>query len=319
MQKAARLISNVGLKGKIMNKRKLLPWLVCFASFTLVFAAYAEDKKLTEGIEKDLLQSVVSIEVLQAGGKGKPIGTGFLVSHPAGNTVLVTAKHVILKPNSTSLIDNLAYRLNIKDKPSYLFPADFAPHIGSKWFCSEEHDVAVKFIAFFDGITELKTIPYHLFLPKDRIQPGASILVAGFPLGQRSEEHASPIVRRGIVALVEKSRMLVDAFTFPGNSGSPVFYVPAVKVSGPLLKPIFINRERLVGLVSRQISYVETAISAKTGRPRITFEDNAGLTEIVPCDTITTLLDRDDVKDRLREVRPNYKGNTGHRDRNAHR
>lgn len=294
-----------------MSKRKLVPWLICFASCALVFAAHAEDKKLTEGINKDILETVVSIEVLQPEGKGKPIGTGFLVNHPTGQAVLVTAKHVILKPKTTSSIDNLAYRLNIKGKPSHLFPADFAPHIGSKWFCSEEHDVAVKFIAFFKDITELKVIPYDFFLPKNRIQPGAGILVAGFPLGLRSAEHASPIVRRGIVALIEKSRMLVDAFTFPGNSGSPVFYVPTLKVSGDLLKPLFINRERLVGLVSTQISYVETAISLKTGRPRVTFEDNAGLTQIVPCDAITTLLDRDDVKARVRELRPNYKGNTG--------
>jgi len=53
-----------------MNKRKLVPWLVCFASCALVFAAHAEDKKLTEGIEKDFLETVVSIEVLQEGGKG---------------------------------------------------------------------------------------------------------------------------------------------------------------------------------------------------------------------------------------------------------
>ena len=295
-----------------MNKQKLFPWLVCFASCALVFtAAHAEDKKLTEGIAKDLLDTVVSIEVLQGGGKGKPIGTGFLVKHPAGQTVLVTAKHVIVKPNSTSLIENLAYRLNIRGKPSHLFPADFAPHIGSKWFRSEEYDVAVKFIAFFKDITELKTIPYEFFLPKDRVRPGANILVAGFPLGLRSEEHASPIVRRGIVALVEKSRMLVDAFTFPGNSGSPVFYVPAVKVSGAILKSLFINREKLVGLVSSQISYIEMAISAKTGRPRVTFEDNAGLTQIISCDAITSLLDRDDVKARVCELRPNYEGNTG--------
>ncbi|MBC8458915.1 MAG: trypsin-like peptidase domain-containing protein [Deltaproteobacteria bacterium] len=294
-----------------MNRRKVLPWLVCFASCALVFAAHAEDKKLTEGIAKQLLDTVVSIEVLKAGGKGKPIGTGFLVRHPTGLTVLVTAKHVILKQNSTSLIDNLAYRLNIKGKPSHLFPADFAPHLGSKWFRSEEHDVAVKFIAFFKDITELKTIPYDFFLPKERIRPGANILVAGFPLGQRSEEHASPIVRRGIVALVEKSRMLVDAFTFPGNSGSPVFYVPTLKFSGDLLKFPSINRDRLVGLVSSQISYVEIAISAKTGRPRVTFEDNAGLTQIVACDAITALLDRDDVKAKVRELSPSYKGNTG--------
>ena len=295
-----------------MNKRKLVPWLVCFAACALVFAAHAENKKLTEGISKGLLETVVSIEVLQEGGKGKPIGTGFLINHPAGRTVLVTAKHVILKPNSKSFIDNLAYRLNIKGKQSHLFPVDFAPHLGSKWFCSEKHDVAVKFIAFYKDITELKAIPYNFLLPKDRIQPGAGILVAGFPLGQRSEKHASPIVRRGIVALVEKSRMLVDAFTFPGNSGSPVFYVPTLKFSGTFIKPLFINRERLVGLVSSQISYVEMAISAKTGRPRVTFEDNAGLTQIVPCDAIIALLDRGDVKAKARKLNPNYKGNTGH-------
>ncbi len=263
-----------------------------------------DDTKYTQSFRADLLETVVSIELIEKDGKGKPIGTGFLVQHPSSLVALVTAKHVIHDRNG-NLIHNLGYRLNIKDQPSRLLPDDFAPHISSKWFVSESHDLALKFIAFFTDISDFKSIPLDFLLSHDRVLTGAPIMIAGFPLGKRSEDHAKPIVRKGIVALSGKKQLLLDGFTFPGNSGGPVFYVPTFK-AGKGLKSPFINEERLIGLVSSQISYVEVAVSPHTGRPRVTFEDNAGLTDAVPADAISALLNRNDVSARIRKLRPDF-------------
>src|SRR5947209_17525364 len=82
---------------------------------------------------------------------------------------------------------------------------------------------------------------------------------------------------------------------FPGNSGGPIFYMPTVSVSGPVLSSAFLNNPRLIGVVSSYLPYVDVAISAQTKRPRITFEENSGLANAVAADEVINLLERKDV------------------------
>lgn len=285
-------------------KRILLVSIAALLTGLRVGNAEDNAQKFTEGVRDDLLQSVVSIEAMTPDGKGQPIGTGFLVNHPAGLVALVTAKHVVKEPDGTPHT-NLAYRLNLKGHPSLLLPDSYAQEMGSPWFCSETHDLALKFVAFPAEVSDFKMIGYDFFLSQDRLRVAAPVVIAGFPLGLRSEDHTDAIIRRGIISLSKPGRLLVDAFTFPGNSGGPVFYVPTVKVP-PSYKPQFINTEMLLGVVSGQISYVEPAISPQTRRPRVIFEDNAGLTEVVPATAIQELLERKDVAARVRELKPEY-------------
>ena len=42
----------------------------------------------------------------------------------------------------------------------------------------------------------------------------------------------------------------------------------------------------LIGMISNNISSREIAISTQTNRPRIVFEENTGLAEVVPIDVI---------------------------------
>ena len=158
---------------------------------------------------------------------------------------------------------------------------------------SESRDLACRFIGLPDS-SDAVAFPTKLLLQQKYVRPGAPVLVLGFPLGLRSKQYSIPIVRKGIVALSEPGNIIVDAAIFPGNSGGPVIYVPTIKL-GRGLKTTTLNKERVVGLVSSVISYVESAISPKSGRPRITFEDNAGLAKIIPSDAVLELLNRDDV------------------------
>jgi len=248
----------------------------------------------TEGIDQHWLKTLVSIEILQTNGNANAIGTGFLILTTNSHTILVTAKHVVLGDDG-NLIKNLAYRFNRTDKQSALVPEDHMARYATNWFFSSNADVACRFIAFGDDfdITRLTT---DIFLSQSRIKPAAPVLIPGFPMGIRSEEHANPIVRRGIVARSTDEDLILDAFVFPGNSGGPVFYFPTLKFSGDVIKIPFVNRERLIGLVSGSISYVDTAISQQTHRPRITFEENSGLCNIVSTDDILALIERNDVQ-----------------------
>ena len=97
------------------------------------------------------------------------------------------------------------------------------------------------------------------------------------------------IVRQGGVARSSEmldhasKTFLIDAFVFPGNSGSPVVLRPEVaSIEGtkPQLNAL------LMGLVTSYRPYTEYALSAQTKRPRITFEENSGLAEVLPVDVI---------------------------------
>ena len=119
--------------------------------------------------------------------------------------------------------------------------------------------------------------------------PDAPLFIIGFPLGLRSEAYATPIVRRAIVARSDAVVIIVDGFVYPGNSGGPVIYEPSVQL-GPSFSTPILQGDWLAGMVLSEISYVEPAISVHTGRPRITFEDNSGLCNVLPAELILELL-----------------------------
>jgi len=279
--------------------KRFRAWIIV-AVVARALTAGADESKPTEGIDGQWLQTVVSIELMRPDGTGQPIGTGFLVNYPSNITFLITARHVVTGSDAgTNTLANLAFRLNQSTGTSRLYPDTFGREIASDWYLSETADVAARVFAFPSQGPDLRTISAEHILTQGLVRAGAPILAAGFPMGLRSEEHADPIVRRGIVARCDSAGITADVFTFPGNSGGPVFYVPTIRFSGNGITVPFHNREALIGLVSRQISYIEQAISPQTGRSRVTFEDNAGLTQIVSSDAIVRLLERADVKARI--------------------
>ena len=121
------------------------------------------------------------------------------------------------------------------------------------------------------------------------VSEGDAVFVLGFPLQLVGGERNFVIVRQGIIArisdaLVGSSKtFLVDTFIFPGNSGGPVVLKAEI---GSIMGTKAHNDALLVGLVSSFQTYQEVAVSQQTGRPRIMFEENAGLANVVPVDQI---------------------------------
>lgn len=104
------------------------------------------------------------------------------------------------------------------------------------------------------------------------------------------------IVRQGAVARISDAlagfskTFLIDTFIFPGNSGGPVVLKTEINaISGTKAQDhaLLIGLvSSLIGLVSSFQTYQDFAVSQQTGRPRIIFEENAGLANVVPVDQI---------------------------------
>jgi hypothetical protein len=262
--------------------------------------AEEQKMKLTSNFNQNWLKSIISIEVIEKNTqdnteKHMPIGTGFLILSQNKHLILVTAKHVILDKKTGSIRNNLAYRLNDKKGDNLLVKEEELKRfeIGS-WFLSGDKDLACRFISFAET-SDLSAIPKDTFLlEQESTQVGAPILLLGFPLGLRSEKYALPIARSGIISRVDSENFIVDVNFYPGNSGGPIIYVPTLKV-GTGLNSFLINDEKLVGLAIEYISYIDTAVSLQTERPRITFEENSGLCIALPANIVLSFLEREDI------------------------
>lgn len=246
----------------------------------------------TTSFNQQWLDAVVSIEVTDSQKELRSIGTGFLVQTANKHVVLVTAKHVIQGPLPTG--SRLAYRLNSQDGGSTIVWDDELPKGLVSWISAPASDIACRFIAWPNNTT-LMTLTPDNFITNDALSAGAPVLVLGFPLGLRSADHPKAIARHGIVGRVDRDNIIADVFVFPGNSGGPVIYNPSLKVGQGLNSPL-LNEEKLIGVVSSFLPYQEIAISEHTKRPRIVFEENSGLSNVVPVNRLIELLASDSVK-----------------------
>jgi len=122
-------------------------------------------------------------------------------------------------------------------------------------------------------------------LAEIKAREGTTAYVLGFPIGVAVDglfgaDRNYPIVRRGLIAWAgpylkgQMREFLLDAFIFPGNSGSPVL---AESESGKM---------HLVGMVKGYVPYSDKAVSRQTGRVRVTFEENSGLAIVIPAEAI---------------------------------
>ena len=256
--------------------------------------SYADDaKRPTSTFNQQWLDTVISIEISENGKDPQPVGTGFLVRTTRKHVLIVTAKHVV-KDLLASTTRRLGYRLNAAGTGSVVVWDDELQRQGfGEWHLSPNADIACRFVAWPTS-ARIVTLAADNFLQSEVLMAGAPILVLGFPLGLRSTDHARAIARHGIIARADPDGVIADVFVFPGNSGGPVVYSPPFKVGQGLSSPLA-NEERLVGVVSSFIPYLEPAISPQTKRVRIVFEENSGLANLVSAGQILELIGSDPV------------------------
>lgn len=177
-----------------------------------------------------------------------PDGTGFLVSMPSSadtNTAygyLVTARHV-LRPSATNWLPAVVVRLNRRDGTSEKMLLPLKVNGPNKnVFTHDDPTVDIAVVPFFpQPFTNYEC----LFLPANlvtteadfkelSIREGSDVFFTGMFDRHLGDKRNTPITRFGKVALMTEEKIewiwgktdlyLMEAYSFPGNSGSPVFF-----------------------------------------------------------------------------------------------
>ncbi|MGI9069926.1 MAG: S1 family peptidase [Bryobacteraceae bacterium] len=241
-------------------------------------------------------------------------GTGFLYGYLVSDNpdqskrqyelYLVTNRHVILE-HAQSGQKSISVRLNPATASAHVqqFDLSIVPepqHAHETWFFHPDPNIDIAAIRINAQFLHDKGFE-SAFFPSDiaaantakmssiSVSAGDGVFVLGFPMNLAGVQKNYVIVRQGCIARISdmfesaSKTYLLDAFIFPGNSGSPVILRPeAVAIEGTAHQ----DHAYLIGIVRSYQPYTDIAISQQTKQPRIMFQENSGLAEVLPTDYI---------------------------------
>lgn len=275
--------------------------------FISVIHVHGESTSL---MPEELVKTCLCLEVAQEASKDLKkskqyviVGSCLLVSK-SDHFFLLTAKHIIEKTRDSELF------IKIPSKEgcfSHRSTKDIISQTGVDWVVSDKNDIALLPISVNINNDDILFIniddPQYLVQYKD-LRVGEDLFVIGYPSSVTSQiKFDSHIVRNGIVAaILNSNRFLIDSFIFPGNSGGPVFLKgkQSFKI-GESAKDTFFTTEpvRFIGIVVSYVPYEDIAISIQTNKPRVSFQENSGLSVIESVSGYLELLDSDTIKNYL--------------------
>lgn len=206
------------------------------------------------------------------------IGTGFRFSYKNRN-FLVTAKHVILdefgKPNY-----NLKFYFNIKNVESVGSRSfeELNRQEGFEWVFHTNPNVDIAIMPILSGPDEeAKSVSENDLKTIDKLVETQDIISISYQPGTVHPKIINPVIRNGIISQInEDKKFLMDGSVFPGNSGSPI-YLKTTTLTKSYSEIKEDERPKIIGVVGAYIPYRDEAISKQTGKTRIIFEENTGL------------------------------------------
>ena len=263
-------------------------------------------------LQAQLTEIVVPIGIKKESGEWKTVGTGFLMaSYESTPKLLVTNRHVL---------DTITAHSTVKGTTSAWVKVRLEPGIAEKygkgpgswaefvvtlstpdrkeWTAHPDPqvDIAVMYFPPMDSAhlklwnscehlsISLSSCGYH-----DSLTVGDEVVFFGFPLGLGARARPTPIMRSGMIALLDSSHstILLDAQVFGGSSGSPVISTGYFAADpGP-----YKGRRVLVGIVSgfrpAPLRYGMAKLQSSSPSQIITFPvENAGLATVFSTDLI---------------------------------
>lgn len=253
------------------------------------------------GIKKKYLNTVVAVGVEDRPDNKIWIGTGFLIGFSRGDKkdiFLLTNKHVLERQKQVFIRFN-----KLDGSAANDFPLDLRTNDGAHLYSihpKNEVDVAAvklnsDFLAksesqyqYFDIDSETMTLEQ---MDSENMNEGCFVYALGFPMNLVAKDRQYPICRLGCISRISDAYefdnavdFLVDAQTFPGNSGGPIV-VRTIDESGKG------NEQMLIGILSAYIPYREPLYSRQTGQQRSLMEENSGLTVVHPVDRVREVID----------------------------
>ena len=243
------------------------------------------------------LDAVVSLGRMVDDAEFRHIGTGFLYRYPLFKeeaqiyfqVLLVTNSHVVSggvshvrfnRPADGNVAVHAIETL-VQDKKDWAFhpTADVAArplnNLKGPLIEGRKGDD----VEYFDGDIGIPTAE-----EMKHIVEGNAVFVIGFPMNLVGKVRNYPVVRHGIIARIQdflrghEPTFLIDSTVFPGSSGSPVVVKPELTA---ISKTTATTQAFLIGVVSSYIPYEDVAVSKQTKQPRVIFQENSGLSEVV--------------------------------------
>ena len=249
------------------------------------------------------MDAVVALGIPISGGKKHWVGTGFLVGrkekeHPDKSTVyIITNKHVVKDQNLLYVRFNNSESVGVRDLPMSLKVNDELLYTAHPLKNTEIVAVQILPHVIVDNKLRLSfmDIDDHAItlqqMKETGVDEGSLVYAIGFPMNLVNDTVKAPICRLGCISRVADAfvspktaeTFLVDAQTFPGNSGGPIISRPEfISIQGTTHN----EKANLIGILSAYIPYRDTLVSQQTHQPIMVREENSGLTIVHPVDRI---------------------------------
>lgn len=247
----------------------------------------------------DVLRDVKkSILYLGEDGPEGPLAsaTGFVID--VGNVnYLVTARHVIVRPDGSRRDENMKAYFNLKTGAvGSRSIALVRAQTGCDWVMTPDPsiDIALTPIGINATTDDILRVPPEIWKPMADVPETTELLFIAYQPNAGYANRVAPVIRTGMLSRINDDKTFyMDGPAFPGNSGSPVFVrpVPARYLSNGNISvgpdPLAFS---FVGVVGEYVPYIDSAVSPQTDRVRITFEENTGLTRVWSTDSIHALI-----------------------------
>jgi hypothetical protein len=283
----------------------------------------------TEILKTIVFITVKANEPGKPGKPDRPVtlrGTGFLVvvpdsrlgeNHSLGFGYLVTNRHVAeaiqqdehgnCKPLQ---IQTMYVTLNLKEpvngNRSERVPIPLSQEVHWYFPKNEASDLAVLPFGIPDKYDVKKVLPEQ-FLTEERlgqlhVVAGDRVLTGGFYSGYVGLHAIQPILREGVLAMLPDGPMnttmcksgrlyLADVHIIPGNSGSPIFIIPALGLGTGVSLGGLSNVFGLLGVVSGYMYETSDFTLRASTTWKGSLNANSGISVVVPAQQLKDLLD----------------------------
>jgi hypothetical protein len=289
----------------------ILKRFICVLIFIILFYNTTSSGNVQDDM-KQIKKAIVFLGTVNEKNEPRPYATGFLVNIQ-GIFHLVTAKHVVVEMKddkfTNELCDaNLCVFFNTKDKKIGIRPIkEIKAKFHVDWIFHDMNDVDIALIPFgLDAKNDdVTVVSDKLFWNMDRLFELYDVFFLSYQPGINYQEKISPIARTGTISLINDDKTFyIDGFCFPGNSGSPLFLKPSpIRFDA---NSISIGNDPLswkfIGIIGSYIPYQEVAISLQTGRPRVIFEENTGLSKVWSTTYINKIIESDKFKKQIEKL-----------------
>jgi len=203
-----------------------------------------------------------------------------------GLTVVITAKHLLLEADSVflqfQLVDDQLRVVDSRTIPTGLYSAG-----GDSLFVVGPPDTDLAALVartprvHRDKPASTVGIPESSLRGVHTLFAGQPVFHYGYELG-KALDGVRPLLRSGVIAGVDtvNGLVVIDAQSFPGSSGSPVFLNPTEPLNAGKV---------FVGVISGYLPYEKRLRSDQTGEIEMVQNENSGLAVIMAADRVWEL------------------------------